>query len=71
MDQDKRRHRKLKRDLKRAGSKSRRRQLKRDLEDNPAEAHHSEVDLGRRSTESMNGIDNDATRRRGSDEEAG
>ena len=62
MDQDKRRHRKLKRDLKCAGSKSQRRQLKRDLEANPAEAHESEVDLGRRSTESMNGIDNDATR---------
>lgn len=64
MDQDKRILRKLKRDLKRAGAKRRRQHLKRDLIDNPEEAAHSEFDFGRDSSAGLNGLDQDATRRR-------
>jgi hypothetical protein len=64
MDQEKRQLRKLKRDLKKAGSKRRRRQLKRDLEDNPAEAQHSEFDFDKLRSDSLNGLDKDSTRRR-------
>jgi hypothetical protein len=67
MDQDKRRYRKLKRDVKQAGNRKRRRQLQRDLERNPDEAQWSEARLGRDSSESMNGYDRDATRRRDDD----
>jgi hypothetical protein len=63
MDQQKRELRKLKRDIKRAGSRHRRRQLKRDLEINPDEAHQSEESFGRSSSERLNGMDRDATRR--------
>ena len=63
MDQDKRRYRKLKRDVKRAGNKRRRQHLKRDLVDNPEEAPFTEFDFGRTSSETMNGMDRDATRR--------
>ena len=42
MDRDKRELRKLKRDIKKAGSKRRRRHLKRGLAENPEEAPHSE-----------------------------
>jgi hypothetical protein len=61
---DKRRQRQLKRDIKRAGNKRRRQRLKQDLDRDPEEAAHSEPDLGRYSTESLNGQDDDATRRR-------
>jgi len=64
MDQDKRQLRKLKRDLKRAGNKKRRQHLKRELADNPEEAAHSEFDFGRDSSAGLNGMDQDATRRR-------
>jgi hypothetical protein len=64
MDQDKRFYRKLKRDVKRAGNKRRRQHLKRDLANNPEEAHQSEFDFGQNSSETLNGLDNDATRRR-------
>jgi hypothetical protein len=64
MDQDKRRYRKLKRDIKRAGNKRRRQHLKRELADNPEEAPHSEFDFGRTSSQTMNAMDHDATRRR-------
>ncbi len=64
MDQDKRRYRQLKRDVKRAGNKRRRLHLKRDLADKPEEAHHSEFDFGRDSSQGLNGMDRDATRRR-------
>lgn len=64
MDQDKRQFRKLKRDVKRAGNKRRRQHLKRDLQDNPEEAAQSEFDFGRNSSEVLNGMDQDATRRR-------
>jgi hypothetical protein len=64
MDPDKRQLRKLKRDVKRAGSKRRRQHLKRELQQNPEEAPHSEYDFGRNSSETLNGLDQDATRRR-------
>ncbi|MBI1832992.1 MAG: hypothetical protein HYR84_16250 [Planctomycetes bacterium] len=64
MDRDKRRTRKLKREVKKAGNKKRRHSLKRDLRDNPAEAHWSEPSVGKASSESLNGLDQDATRKR-------
>lgn len=64
MDQDKRKLRQLKRGLKRAGSKHRRRDLKRQLAEDPAEAPHAEENFGRCSSEGLNGLDRDATRRR-------
>jgi len=64
MDQDKRRLRKLKRDIKRAGSKRRRRHLKRELTENPDEAPHSEFQFDRDSSAVWNGLDQDTTRRR-------
>jgi hypothetical protein len=64
MDQEKRRHRELKRDIKKAGNRQRRRSLARDLRDNPEEAAHSEFDFGRNSSTPLNGNDHDATRRR-------
>jgi hypothetical protein len=64
MDQDKRRYRKLKRDVKRAGNKRRRAHLKRELADNPEEAPFSDFDFGETSSQSMNGMDRDATRNR-------
>lgn len=67
MDPDKRRLRKLKREVKRIGGKRRRRQLKRDLAENPEDAPHSEADFGRSSSETLNGLDQDSTRRRDDD----
>jgi hypothetical protein len=69
MDPDKRQLRKLKREIKRAGGKRRRQQLKRDLSDNPEEAHLSEFDFGRATSTGLNGLDQDATRRRKTDED--
>jgi hypothetical protein len=69
MDQDKRRLRKLKREVKRTGNKRRRQHLKRDLRDNPAEAHFSEFTFGRNSSTGLNGLDQDSTRRREQEEE--
>ncbi len=70
MDQDKRHYRQLKRDVKKAGNRKRRQALKRDLVENPEEAPHTEFDFGRASSASLNGLDNDATRRpKGRDEE--
>jgi hypothetical protein len=66
---DKRQYRKLKRDIKRAGNKRRRQHLKRDLADNPEEAPHSEFEFGRDSSTWLNGLDDDATRRRKDREE--
>jgi hypothetical protein len=60
---DKRQIRKLKRDIKKAGNKRRRLHFKRALHDNPEEAHEAEFDFGRDSTEGLNGMDRDATRR--------
>jgi hypothetical protein len=64
MDPLKRQLRKLKRDVKRAGSKRRRQYLKRDLRDNPEGAPYSEYDFGRNTSQTLNGLDQDATRRR-------
>jgi hypothetical protein len=64
MDQDKRRLRKLKRDIKRAGNKRRRQHLKRDLTDNPEEAPYAEFEFGRDSSAGLNAMDQDATRRK-------
>jgi hypothetical protein len=66
---DKRMQRELKRSIKRAGNKRRRKSLKEDLHKNPEEAAHSEVDLGRYSSETLNGMDNDATRKRDTENE--
>lgn len=63
-DQEKRRQRELKRSIKKAGNKRRRHQLKRDLTDDPAHAHESEEKFGRYTSEGLNGLDKDATRRR-------
>ncbi len=64
MDPTKRDLRKLKREIKRAGNKRRRRHLQRELEDNPEEAHHSDYQFRRLSSAPLNGLDQDATRRR-------
>jgi hypothetical protein len=64
MDQEKRKHRELKREVKKAGNRRRRQHLKRDLRDNPEEAAHTEFEFGRASSAGLNGIDHDATRRR-------
>jgi len=63
-DQEKRQLRKLKRDIKKLGSKHRRRKLKDDLRDNPADAHLAEEDVGKLASETLNGMDKDSTRRR-------
>jgi hypothetical protein len=63
MDEDKRRYRKLKRDIKRAGNKRRRQHLKRTLAEKPEEAPYTEFDFGRDSSAGLNGMDQDATRR--------
>jgi hypothetical protein len=66
MDNTKREHRLLKREIKRLGSQRRRRQLKRALMERPDDAPYSEFDFGRYSSASLNGIDHDLTRvRRG------
>jgi hypothetical protein len=64
MEQDKRRYRHLKRDLKRAGSRKRRRHLQRELLDHPEDAAQTDFDFGRASTTGLNGMDRDSTRRR-------
>jgi hypothetical protein len=64
MNQDKRRHRELKRDIKRAGTRKMRRHLKRTLTDDPESAAAAEFDYGRDSSAGLNGIDHDAKRRR-------
>ena len=70
MDQEKRRLRQLKRDLKKAGNKTRRQRLKQDLADNPNEAHLTLPTVGRRGTIGLNGMDQDPTRfRRGNKQE--
>jgi hypothetical protein len=47
MDQDKRYYRKLKRTIKRQGSKRRRQHLKRELVERPEDAPYSEFEFGR------------------------
>ena len=65
---DKRRLRKLKRDLKRAGNKSRRQFLKRSLNEDHEEAPYAEYDFGRQSSAGLNGLDQDSTRKKADDE---
>lgn len=67
VDPHKRELRKLKRTIKRAGSKRRRRELKKQLEDNPEGAAEAEESFGKFSSEGLNRLDNDATRKRESD----
>jgi hypothetical protein len=57
MQPEKRDLRRLKREIKQAGSQRRRRLLKRDLVENPEEAHLSEADFGRLRSDGMNGLD--------------
>jgi hypothetical protein len=64
MDQGKRQQRKLKRDIKQAGNKKRRAKLKRDLRDNPNDAHLNEPTVGGATSETLNGLDQDSTRKR-------
>ena len=66
---DKRSWRRLKRDIKRAGSKRRRQHFKRDLVEHPEEAPYSEYEFRRDSSATLNGMDKDATRRRSDEEE--
>ena len=62
---DKRLHRKLKRDVKRTGNHRRRQHLKSELRDHPEEAAaHTQFDFGDSSSATMNGNDRDATRKR-------
>ena len=67
MDREKRQQRKLKREIKQAGNKKRRSKLKRDLRDNPLEAHLAEPSVGGASSATLNGLDQDATRKRKDD----
>ena len=64
MDQEKRQVRKLKREIKQAGNRKRRAKLNRDLRDNPQEAHLTEPSVGKASSETLNGLDKDSTRKR-------
>ena len=64
MDRDKRQLRKLKRDIKRAGNKRRRQHLRRALQRDPEAAPFTEFDFGSDSSATLNGLDQDATRRR-------
>lgn len=64
MERDKRLLRKLKRDVKRAGSKRRRQYLKRQLDADPEAAPHVEFEFRRDSSAIFNGMDRDATRRK-------
>lgn len=63
-DDKKRELRKLKRVIKKAGSKHRRRDLKRQLRDDPEEAAFHEENFGRNRSAGLNALDNDATRHR-------
>jgi hypothetical protein len=65
---DKRLLRKLKKDVKRRGTKRLRQALKQDLTANPEEAHRSEIDYGHLSSETLNGQDRDATRKKKHDD---
>ena len=64
VDPEKRILRELKRVVKKAGSKHRRRAFKEQLRDNPEEAAHAEETFGRHSSEGLNGLDSDSTRKR-------
>jgi hypothetical protein len=61
-DPDKKQLRKLKRVIKRAGSKHRRRDLKHQLAENPEEAANAEENLGKSRSDTLNGLDRNTTR---------
>jgi len=63
-DPDKYKLRALKRAVKKRGNKHRRAQLKQTLATNPDEAAEAVEDFGRHSSETLNGLDRDSTRRR-------
>jgi hypothetical protein len=67
MNQDKRRHRELKRQIKRAGKRQLRRHLKQTIGDEYGSAADAAFEYGRNSSASLNGNDHDATRRRDED----
>ena len=67
-DPKKRELRKLKQTIKRAGSKHRRRDLKRQLVENPEGAAEAEESFGKHSSEGLNGLDQDSTRKREEEE---
>jgi hypothetical protein len=64
MDREKRELRQLKREVKRAGNKKRRRYLKRELQEHPEDAAHTDFEFGHDSSATLNGLDQDSTRRR-------
>ena len=57
MNDDKRRQRELKREVKKAGNRKRRRHLDRQLARDPENAHEAEFDYGRDSSAGLNGLD--------------
>ena len=63
-DPDKRKLRELKRVIKKRGTKHRRQDLKKNLAENPEGAHEAEENLGRSRSDTLNGIDNDSTRKK-------
>lgn len=63
-DPDKKKLREVKRAVKKRGNKHRRQELKKSLAENPEEAAHAEENLGRFRSDALNGMDQDATRRR-------
>jgi hypothetical protein len=67
-DPDKRKLRELKRVLKKKGTRHRRRELKKTLADDPEAAHETGEDLGRCRSDTLNGLDRDATRRKREEE---
>jgi len=69
-DPHKRELRKLKRTLKRAGSKHRRRDLKQQLVTDPEGAIEPAEDFGKFSSVNFNGLDQDSTRKRTTEPEA-
>lgn len=62
MNDGKRQHRELKRDVKKAGNRKRRRHFERELARDPEHAHEAEFDFGRDTSTGLNGNDHDATR---------
>lgn len=63
MNQEKRQHRLLKRDIKKSGTRKMRRAMDRQLQQSPEEAADFEFDYGCDSSAPLNGNDHDATRR--------
>ena len=63
-DPDKHKTRKLKRSVKKRGNKHRRAKLKKSLGENPEDAAEVSEDLGRSRSDTLNGMDQDSTRKR-------